>query len=126
MPALEAGYFQGEIAEASYRQMREVETGERGIVGVNKHAEKNEELRIPILEMDPAGYKRQVARLEQVRRERDNERTARALAALREACSGDENVMPCLIECAEAEATLGETVDVMREVFGVYEEPLIF
>ena len=125
LPALEAGFFQAEIADASYRQMREVEAGERGIVGVNVHVDADEELRIPILEMDPQGFERQVARLEQVRRERDSARTDAALAALREACAGEKNVMPNLIECAEAEATLGETVDVMREVFGMYEEPLI-
>ena len=125
LPALEAGFFQAEIADASYRQMREVEAGERGIVGVNVHVDADEKLRIPILEMDPQGFERQVARLEQVRRERDSARTDAALAALREACAGEKNVMPYLIECAEAEATLGETVDVMREVFGMYEEPLI-
>ena len=125
LPALEAGFFQAEIADASYRQMREVEAGERGIVGVNVHVDADEKLRIPILEMDPQGFERQVARLEQVRRERDSARTDAALAALREACAGEKNVMPNLIECAEAEATLGETVDVMREVFGMYEEPLI-
>ena len=125
LPALEAGFFQQEIADASYRQTREIEKGQRGIVGVNVHVEEDEELRIPILEMDPQGYERQCARLERLRRERDNERTAQALAALREACAGDENVMPYLLECAEADATLGETVDVMREVFGEYVEPLI-
>ena len=125
LPALEAGYFQGEIAEASYRQARDVETGARGIVGVNQHVEPDEQLRIPILQMDPQGYERQLARLERLRRERDQKRVGRALAALREACAGERNVMPYLLECAEAEATLGETVDVMREVFGVYEEPLI-
>ncbi|MCY3780836.1 MAG: methylmalonyl-CoA mutase family protein [Chloroflexi bacterium] len=125
LPALEAGFFQSEIADASYRQTREIETGERGIVGVNVHVEEDEEMRIPILKMDPQGYERQAARLARLRRERNNERTARALSALREACAGDENVMPYLIECAEADATLGETVDVMRDVFGLYEEPLI-
>ena len=125
LPALDAGYFQSEIADASYRQTREIETGERGIVGLNVHVEQDEELNIPILKMDPQGFERQAARLAQLRRERDSERTERALSALRQACAGGENVMPYLIECAKADATLGETVDVMREVFGNYEEPLI-
>ncbi|MCY4537394.1 MAG: methylmalonyl-CoA mutase family protein [Chloroflexi bacterium] len=125
MAALDAGFFMSEIAEASYRYAREVEAGERVIVGVNKHVDQTEDLKIPILKMDPQGYERQAARLERLRRERDNEKTARTLDALRQACRGQDNVMPHLIECAEAEATLGETVDVMREVFGVYEEPLI-
>ncbi len=125
LAALDAGFFMQEIADASYRYAREVESGERGIVGVNKHADEAAELKIPILKMDPQGYERQAARLERLRRERDNEKTARTLDALREACRGEENVMPRLIDCAVADATLGETVDVMREVFGVYEEPLI-
>ena len=125
LAALDAGFFMREIADASYRYAREVESGERGIVGVNKHVEQDEDLGIPILKMDPQGYERQAARLAQLRRERDNEKTAQTLDALREACRGEVNVMPFLIACAEAEATLGETVDVMREVFGVYEEPLI-
>lgn len=124
LPALEAGFFMQEIADASYRQMREVESGERGIVGINRQVEADEELRIPILQMDPQGYERQAARLAALRRERDNEKTGRALAALGEACRGSENVMPYLIECALADATLGETVDVMREEFGAHEEPL--
>ena len=124
LPALDGGFFMQEILESSYRHTREVETGERGIVGVNKFAEDVEKLRIPILQMDPQGYERQAARLAEIRRERDNEKTGQALAALGEACRGDENVMPHLIECALADATLGETVDVMRAEFGVYEEPL--
>ena len=124
LAALDAGFFMREIAEASYRYMREVEAGERAIVGVNKHADQEADLKIPILKMDPQGYDRQVARLECLRRERDSETTARSLSALKDACRGDDNVMPYLIECAKADATLGETVDVMREVFGVYEEPL--
>ena len=125
LPALEAGFFMREIAEASYRHMREVESGERGVVGINRHVEADEELRIPILQMDPQGYERQAARLAALRRERDNEKTGQALAALGEVCRGSENVMPYLIECALADATLGETVDVMRAAFGVHEEPLL-
>ena len=66
--------------------------------------------------MDPQGYQRQLDRLGRLRRERNNEKTAQALDALRDACSGSENVTPYLIECALADATLGETIDVMREV----------
>ena len=88
LPALEAGFFQQEIAEASYRQTHEIESGRRGVVGVNVHVEADEELRIPILQMDPQGYQRQAARLAQLRRERDNERTASALAALRDGLRG--------------------------------------
>ena len=125
LAALDAGFFMREIADASYRYMRELEAGERVIVGVNKYADHEADPKIPILKMDPQGYDRQVARLERLRRERDNEKTARSLSDLKDACRADDNVMPYLIECAKADATLGETVDAMREVFGVYEEPLI-
>lgn len=124
IPAIDAGFFQQEIADASYRHMKEVDSQERTIVGMNKHVDVGEQINIPILEMDPKGYERQVGRLGKLRLERDNEKTSQTLNALKEACTNGENVMPYLIDCATAYATLGETIDVMREVFGVYEEPL--
>jgi len=124
LPAIESGFLQQEIAEASYRFQREIDTRRRVIVGVNDYVSEAPPA-IPILQMDPQGYERQVARLNQLRQERDNERVGQALNALREACAREnENVMPHLIEAAKAYATLGETVDVMREVFGVYHEPV--
>ncbi len=124
IPALEKGFFQREIAEAAYRYQREIDTRQRVIVGVNEYVE-DEPIRIPLLEMDPQGYERQVARLERVRRERDNERVAVTLAALREAAQGTENTMPYILECVRAYATLGEIMGVFREVFGEYREPTI-
>lgn len=123
IPALEAGFFQQEIADASYRHQREVDTNQRYIVGVNKYV-SGERPGIPILEMDPKGHERQVARLQQLRLERDNERVTQALNSLRAACAGSANTMPYLIEAAKTYATLGEITDVMREVFGVYHEPV--
>jgi methylmalonyl-CoA mutase, N-terminal domain len=121
LPAIEAGFMQQEIADASYREQLAIDAKERIIVGVNEYADDTP-MRIPILEMDPKGYERQVARLNALRLERDNERVGQTLAALREACRGTENTMPYLLDCARAYATLGEMVDVMREVFGVYHE----
>jgi methylmalonyl-CoA mutase N-terminal domain/subunit len=123
LPALEAGFFQQEIIEASYVNQREIEANERGIVGVNRY-QYNEPLKIPILQMDPQGYERQVARLNALRLERDNDAVQSALTAVREACAANVNVMPALIAAAKAYATLGEITDVMREVFGAYREPL--
>jgi methylmalonyl-CoA mutase N-terminal domain/subunit len=123
IPAIEAGFFQQEIADSSYRFQREVDAGQRTIVGVNKYV-SDEPPAIPILKMDPRGYERQIARLHRLRLERDNEQVGAALAALREACRGAENTMPYLIGAAKAQATLGEIVDVMREVFGIYHEPV--
>ena len=122
IPAIEKGFFQSEISDAAYRYQREIDRGIRRIVGVNAYAEKKP-LTIPILEMDPAGYERQVKRLEEVRKTRDNGKVGQALDRLRIALSGTENTMPHLMEAVHAYATLGEIVQVMKEVFGVYEEP---
>jgi methylmalonyl-CoA mutase N-terminal domain/subunit len=122
LPAINAGYFQQEIAEASYRQQVEVDRGERVIVGVNRYTSA-EKPAISILQMDPEGYRRQMARLERLRLERDGAAVQAALERVRAACAGDENVMPALIAAAKAGATLGEMTDVMRAVFGVYHEP---
>ena len=122
LPAIEAGFFQQEIADSAFRYQREIDSHQRTIVGVNAYAD-DEPLRIPLLEMDPHGYERQVARLEQLRRERDNDAMRRALDDLRKAAEGTENTMPYLIAAANAGATLGEITDVFREVFGTYEEP---
>jgi methylmalonyl-CoA mutase N-terminal domain/subunit len=75
--------------------------------------------------MDPEGYERQVARLDRVRRERDNEQVGVALEALRHAAQGAENTMPYILDCVRAYATLGEIMSVFRQVFGEYREPTI-
>jgi len=122
LPAIEKGFFQTEISDAAYRYQREIDQGQRRIVGVNAHTD-DKPVRVPILEMDPQGYERQLTRLEQVRAERDAGRVGQALDRLRLACQGTENSMPFLLDAVRAYATLGEMVDVMREVFGIYEEP---
>lgn len=122
LPAIEKGFFQSEISDAAYRYQREIDSGERKIVGVNAYVEEKP-LTIPLLEMDPQGYERQAARLEEVRRTRDNGRVGQALDRLRIACQGTENTMPFILEAVRAYATLGEIVGVMKEVFGVYQEP---
>lgn len=122
LPAIAAGFFQQEIADAAFRHSREVENKERLIVGANAFVDQREDVKIPILQMDPEGYNRQVSRLEQIRSERDQARAQQALAALRSACEGQENTMPYLLECARSYCTLQEIVDVMRDVFGIYQE----
>jgi methylmalonyl-CoA mutase N-terminal domain/subunit len=121
IPAIEKGFFQGEIADAAYRYQREIDKGIRNIVGVNIYAE-NKPLAVPILKMDPDGYERQVSRLHKVRQTRDNGRTGQTLDRLRIACLGTENTMPHIMECVHAYATLGEIVGVMKGVFGEYQE----
>jgi methylmalonyl-CoA mutase N-terminal domain/subunit len=124
IPAIEKGFFQREIAEAAYRYQMEIDTQQRVVVGVNELTE-DEPIRIPLLEMDPQGYERQVARLEQVRLERNNEWVGTTLGALRQAAKGAENTMPYILDCVRAYSTLGEIMGVFREVFGEYREPTI-
>jgi methylmalonyl-CoA mutase N-terminal domain/subunit len=122
LPAIEKGFFQSEISDAAYRYQHEIDEGSRKIVGVNAYTDQKP-ITIPILVMDPQGFERQVSRLEEVRSGRDNGRVGQALDRLRIACLGTENTMPYLKEAAHAYATLGEIIDVMRGVFGTYEEP---
>ncbi|HEX3054434.1 MAG TPA: methylmalonyl-CoA mutase family protein, partial [Aggregatilineaceae bacterium] len=121
IPAIEAGFFQQEIADASFRFQQEVDSGKRKIVGVNAY-DTDEPVQIPILEMDPQGYDRQVARLERLRKERDHDAVQRALDSLRKAAQGTDNLMPCILDAARAYATLQEIMDVMRQEFGLYQE----
>jgi methylmalonyl-CoA mutase, N-terminal domain len=122
IPAIEKGFFQSEIADSAYRYQREIDEGVRNIVGVNAYQE-DKPLTVPILEMDPNGYKRQMERLGEIRKTRDNGRVGQALDHLRIACEGTENTMPHLMECVHSYATLGEIIDIMKEVFGIYHEP---
>ncbi len=123
LPAIARGFFQREISDAAYQYQLEIDRGARTIVGVNDFTD-TQPVTIPILEMDPAGYARQVARLAALRRERDSGRVGQALDRLRIACQGTENTMPHLLDCVRAYATLGEIVGVMKQVFGVYAEPV--
>jgi methylmalonyl-CoA mutase N-terminal domain/subunit len=122
LPAIEKGFFQQEISDAAYRYQREIDENVRRIVGVNAY-EDQKPLQIPILEMDPQGYKRQVTRLEQLRQQRDSGAVGQALDRLRQACEGTENTMPHILNAVRAYATLGEITRVMKGVFGAYEEP---
>ena len=122
LPAIERGFFQSEIAEAAYRYQREIDAGVRNIVGVNVYQD-DQPITIPIMEMDPQGYRRQSERLKRIRQERDQGRVGQTLDRLRIACQGAENTMPFILDAVRAYATLGEIVAVMRAVFGVYEEP---
>jgi methylmalonyl-CoA mutase N-terminal domain/subunit len=124
IPAIERGFFQGEIADAAYRYQREIDEGLRKIVGVNAYQE-NKPVTIPLLEMDAAGYQRQLGRLAELRKSRDSGRVGQTLDRLRVAAQGTENTMPYLMDAVRAYATLGEIVGVMKEVFGVYEESTV-
>ena len=123
--AIEEGYPQKEVAEASYRFQQAVEQREKVIVGVNDFVQEDE-APTPILYIDETTAERQLARLEALKKTRDNDRVRRSLDALREAARGTDNTMYPLIECARAYATVGEMCDALRDVWGEYEEvPLV-
>ena len=120
--AVETGFPQAEIADAAYAYQREFERGERRVVGVNAHVEEGGE-EPPIHRADPAVEQDQVARVRALRARRDPRAHAAAMDALRAACAGEENVMPRLVAAAEADATIGEMCDVLRDAFGAYRDP---
>ena len=126
--AVASGYPQKEVADAAYRFQREFDAGEREIIGVNAYADPDERVEIPLLEVSEDSRRRHLDRLERTRRERDPEKVAGALARLRDLAgrpgSSEANVMPALIEAANAYATLGEMCGVFRAVFGDYREPV--
>jgi methylmalonyl-CoA mutase, N-terminal domain len=123
--AIEQGYPQREIAEAAYRFQTAVEKREKVIVGVNGFVEPDEPPH-PILYIDERTAETQLARLEELRRTRDNDAVGRTLDELRETARGTGNTMHALLECVRAYATVGEMCDALRDVWGEYEEtPLI-
>jgi methylmalonyl-CoA mutase N-terminal domain/subunit len=120
IPAIEAGFPQSEIAAASYRYQREVEKGERVVVGVNRF--QSDDQPIELLQIDETSASHQSAKLAALRKRRDNGKVCGALDALRRAAEGTENTMPYLLDAVRAYATLGEICDALRGVFGTYQE----
>ncbi len=121
LPAIERGFFQGEISDSAYRYQREIDQQIRKVIGVNAHKDQKEPA-IPLLKLDPEGYKKQVGRIQRLKKERDQGRVGQTLDRLRIACQGTENTMPYILEAVHAYATLGEITDVMKDVFGTYRE----
>ncbi len=119
LEAVEDQWVQRQIQDVAFERQREIEDGERIIVGVNEY-EVDEEPAMDIEEVTEEDQQRQIDRLETVRAERDDEAVEAALAALEEAAAGEENVMPYILDAVKAEATTGEICDVLREVFGEY------
>jgi methylmalonyl-CoA mutase, N-terminal domain len=121
IPAIERGFPQSEIADASYRYQREVETGERIVVGVNAFTGTSEE-QLEILQIGGAAQARQCERLAQLRAKRDQDEVKRTLDALRDAARGSANTMPFIVDAVRAYATVGEICEALRNIFGTYEE----
>jgi methylmalonyl-CoA mutase N-terminal domain/subunit len=125
LSAIEKGFYQREIANAAYKYQKEIEENKRIVVGVNEY-QMDEPIEIPILKMDEKGEERQINRLEKIRKDRNNAKFERNINALRKAAEGDDNLMPYILGCVHSHATLGETCQVLRDIFGEYAEPAIY
>ena len=119
--AIETGFVQKEIQQAAFQYQKAVESGSQVVVGVNRFRQEREEP-YPVLRVDPALEADQVARLLQLRAERDGAAVRAALARIEETARGAENLMPPILAAAEAYATVGEISDALRKVFGEYKE----
>jgi methylmalonyl-CoA mutase N-terminal domain/subunit len=125
VPAIEKGYPQREVQEASYEYLKAVERKEKIIVGVNEFATE-EEGAVDTLVISDEVCQNQCARLRQIRAERDSAAVAGNLAKLKETARGTGNLLPPILECVRSYATLGEMCDALREIFGEYQEPSIY
>ena len=117
--AIESGFLQREIAEASYAQQKELDLSEQVVVGLNAYTSAGE-IGIPLLKVDMEGERHQVERLNDVRRRRDDHEVSLALRNLEKAARDSQNLMPPIIEAVRAYATLGEMMGVFRDRFGEY------
>jgi methylmalonyl-CoA mutase N-terminal domain/subunit len=123
---LETGWFQRKIAESAARQQWEIEQHRRAIVGVNEFVTDEPELTIPILKVGAEAERSQRERMAKMRAERDQAACDAALARLREAAAGTENVFPFILEAARRYCTLYEIREALESVFGAYREPVFF
>jgi methylmalonyl-CoA mutase N-terminal domain/subunit len=123
--AIEEGFITREIQESAYRAQKAVESGEQGVVGVNRY--RSEKERPPrIQKVDPALEKEQVRRIGRFKKRRDAGAVTRALDQVGGAAQGGENLLPAILRAVEASATLGEISDAMRRVFGVHRPEVTF
>ena len=122
LAAIDKGFPQMEIADAAYHYQRQIDNGEKVVVGVNKYVVEGRGSP-EILKIDEAVEEKQIARLQQVKKERDNRKVGQILKDLRTASKTDENLMPYVIEAVKEYATEQEICDVWRDIFGEYRDP---
>ncbi|MBW1645526.1 MAG: methylmalonyl-CoA mutase family protein [Deltaproteobacteria bacterium] len=125
LKAIEVGFPQQEIADAAYTYQKQVDEGEKVVVGVNKYV-MEESLPIELLKIDPAVEKRQLQRLQRIKDERDSAKVEACLQAIEDAARNNKNLMPPLLEAVKAYVTLQEICDTWRRVFGRYSDPGMF
>jgi len=120
--AVEEGFPQREIAASAYEAQRQIDRGDRVVVGVNRHVSERQE-KIPTLKIDHQPESAQIRRIGELRARRNAIAARAALDGVRRACAGDDNIMDAVLDAAKKEATLGEICQVFREVFGEYRDP---
>ena len=125
IPAIEQGFFQGEIAKAASEYQAKVDQKQRIVVGVNEFVKKSEKIEIPILKLGKESEINQIKTIERLRKKRDNQKVNDALADIRDACSSERNIMEPIIHAAKAYTTLGEIVQEMKDVFGEWQETTV-
>jgi len=123
---IETGWFQRQIAMSASRQQREIETGERLVVGVNAFEVDEPEVTIPLLKIGEEAEREQVDRMRAMRSRRDADAVRRRLDALVAAARDDQNLIPAMLDCARASATLFEIREALEGVYGAYREPIFF
>jgi methylmalonyl-CoA mutase N-terminal domain/subunit len=124
--AIEDGYVQRLISEQAYRHQRELESGQRVVVGVNRFTSEEPPPEVAGYELDAGDRARQLERLASVRRERESREVARLLREVGAAARGDTNLMPVLVEAVQGYCTVGEISDVLREAWGEFRQPVGF
>jgi len=124
LKGIENGFFVREISDSAAKYQKEVEDGKRIIVGVNKFRIE-EDLRIPLLKVDPEVQRRQIERLRRVKAERDNKAVKENLEWIKSCCENNENVMPAVFEAVKSYASIGEIMGTFKQVYGTYRKPII-
>ena len=124
--AIDMGFFQKEISDAAYRYQKAIEKKTRIVVGVNEYVIDDEKIDIDLLRINPEVEREQCKSLARVRSRRDNAAARAALDELGKAAKGSDNVMPRIVECSSRYCTLGEMIGVLKAVFGVYKEPIVY
>ncbi|MDH5448514.1 MAG: methylmalonyl-CoA mutase family protein [Candidatus Bathyarchaeota archaeon] len=123
--AIERGFFQKEIADSAYKYQHEIDNNEKTLVGVNEYFIEEPECPIELLRIDPKVEEQQLAKLQRLRRERNDVKVKQVLSKLHSAVDKDGNLVPTIIEAVKAYATLGEICGVLRNVYGEYKELIV-
>jgi len=124
--AIEKGFPQLEISDAAYKYQKQIDAGEKTMIGINKYVQKDEQVNIPMTQINDSIEAEQLSRLAEVKRKRDGRKVAECLKDLTNACKKGDNVMPYCIEAVKNYATVQEVCDVYRDVYGEYRDPGIY